>query len=168
MAKTGTEIHIPLWKTTFVITLGLPFSWKIFYFSSVAFALASFVYSTWCPAINRDYRSFAEFHAEGKGSRQIVLELFVSNGSLAGDDVQLRKEFLKQFDVTKKARDHNDGLYEIGIPDWKQPDAFWWVRGHSDYARPFARSICAVFYGIGFLLLFVVVAQNFMYVWRFV
>ena len=72
LATIGPEIEIPLWESTITITIGLPFSWKMFYFSAVGFSLASLLYSTGCPYIIRDYERFSDFRDEGKGSTQLI------------------------------------------------------------------------------------------------
>ena len=46
-------------------------SWKLFYFSSVSFAIAGLTYFLQCPEIVRDHDSAAHFVAAGKGPAQI-------------------------------------------------------------------------------------------------
>ncbi len=170
LAKTGPGIHVPLGKSELTITLGLPFSWKMFYFSSVAFALASLLYSTLCPAIIRDYPSFAEFNAEGRGPRETVRELFANHGSSSNADVLTRKGFIKRFQPRPGATGHDEAtilqvdMFERGTDS----DAFFWVRERCEKKNPWGRFFCAVSYAIGFGFIGFVLWQNFQYVWRFV
>ena len=67
LIKVGPEIQIPIGKSVVTFNLDLPFSWKMFYFASVAFAVASFIYSVWCPEFVRRYSTFSDYTDDGKG-----------------------------------------------------------------------------------------------------
>lgn len=168
LAKTGSQINIPLWKSTLTITLGLPFSWKMFYFSSVAFAAASFLYSTQCPSLVRDYDRFSDFADQGKGARHIVQELVVIRSKFSSTDVHFRKWFIDRFALEPGAVGNDlQRMLDMDIPKHKLADAFWWVREHADQTKPMVRATCSFCYVIGFVLIFLVLCQNFYYVCRF-
>jgi len=67
LSKTGNELTIPLGTGELVIPLGLPFSWKLFYFGAVSFSIGSLAYAVFCPALIREYDSYEEFDKSGKG-----------------------------------------------------------------------------------------------------
>ncbi|MBA3483916.1 MAG: hypothetical protein H0T51_19090, partial [Pirellulales bacterium] len=105
LSKAGTEIRIGFGENAIEIPLRLPFSWKLFYFGSVAFAVGNFLYRTFCPPLIRDYSTFTEFEHEGKGP-DFILDQFletsfnlVEHGSTAKKDYGkcIVREFLTHF-----------------------------------------------------------------------
>lgn len=165
--------------------LALPFSWKLFYFSSVAFAVASLLYSLACPRVVRDYQRYSEWSDQGRGDRQIARELFfllfrpsVSAiqqeavvehfAEITNAEVPRREEMAFPEAVAPAARVDLQKVFDIRIPDERMlPTAFWYVRDYADEIRPLARLLCAAFFIVGFGFLGVVVVQNFGYVWRY-
>jgi hypothetical protein len=181
LEKTGTEIKVPIWYSEYTITLGLPFSWKIFYYSSIAFALASFLYSTRCPQLIRGYNRFSEFIDEGKGGRQIIGALYSliwrpsELSPQRTSDMSVIMQFIEKYCVFRSGHPSEsegpDRLWsrlfrEADIPEDRLSEAFWTVRGYADHVNPFSRLFCIVLYFIGFILLFIIAIQNFSYVWR--
>ena len=49
------------------ISVTLPFSWKLFYFSAVAISVAGLIYTCACPELIRNFTTFREFQSEGRG-----------------------------------------------------------------------------------------------------
>ena len=179
-----TEPHIVQLPKGFQIHLGLPFSWKFFYFSAVAFSLGSLLYSLGCPRIVRNYKGYSEWAEQGRGDRQIVRELFLlifrptvsANRQQAilehfadtvSADVPRRNELAFPEGTAVLGEIDLQRLFEVRIPDKDLSTAFWYLRDYADEIRPLARLACALLFGAGFMLLAVVVAQNFTYVWRY-
>jgi hypothetical protein len=174
LGSIGTAIHIPIWDHT--IILSLPFSWKAFYFSSVAFTIASFFYTFWCPPIIRDYKILSDFFAEGKGFRELreAMHLLV----FSYDDDDSRRSLIRDFADSisyKFSRDqyisYLDYLSEIDdslkeISEKKLPSCFSFMRETLDKANPVVRAICFVMYVVGFIFIAVVFFENFLYVLR--
>ncbi len=161
-----------LFGTTLTFHLGLPFSWKLFYYAAVAFAAFSFLYAIRCPRIVRDYDRFRDFIDEGRGGRQILqeaLHVFWRPSPFSAPEIQ--REVVRRFLTSighHLADDPNLSpaqLREFDIPQGREADAFWLVRGHADTAHPFARALCAVLTTLGFFLIVIVVYENFRYVW---
>src|SRR5437764_13934173 len=50
-----------------MVFLHLPFSWSAFYFSAVAFSVASALFAFFCPRMIKQYSSFGEFFRESSG-----------------------------------------------------------------------------------------------------
>jgi len=67
-----------LFDRVWAIDFSLPFSWQIFYFSSVSFALATLFYNIWCPEFLKKYRFPSDLKKEGKEAF-FMLEYFVAN-----------------------------------------------------------------------------------------
>src|SRR5262249_2600385 len=53
------------------LNMDLPFSWVLFYFGALAFALAYFIYFHACPALIRDFDEYSDYKAAGKGESYI-------------------------------------------------------------------------------------------------
>lgn len=182
LAQIGPEIEIPFWQSSITITLGLPFSWKMFYFSAIGFAFASFLYSMRCPAIIRDYDRFSDFEQEGKGSTQLIgaLSPLVLRPSLFEhyDHRRWLENFINRFcelprdpptDFLKSHRETYEVLDQTRIRDSNLlPDAFWVIRSYADRSSPLPRMACGLFYLVAFVFVLIVLGQNFLYVWTVV
>lgn len=183
-ALYSSEPHILHLPQGLRLHLELPFSWKVFYFSSVIFAVASLLYSIACPRVVRDYQRYSEWSEQGRGDRQIVRELFFllfrpsvpaiqqealveHFAEITNSKVPRREEMVFPEGVVPAARVDLQRVFDMRIPDVGMlPTAFWYVRDYADEIRPLARLLCAAFFTLGFGLLGVVAVQNFAYVWR--
>jgi hypothetical protein len=67
LAAMPNKIHIPWFEFDIPLAIDLPFSWEAFYFSAVFFAIASFLFGISCPSIIKNYDSFTDYEAEGRG-----------------------------------------------------------------------------------------------------
>lgn len=189
LLKIGPEIKIPLWDSEIILNLSLPFSWQMFYFSAVAFAIASAIYSIGCPKIVSDYERYSEFKDEGKGQDQIKTEFIrVFPNKLHKDIITTVKKYIIRYCLSAgKSLDSDWWEYHLESESWEQPttilidvvdtsnieiekqgDAFWYVRSYADSANPVYRILCIICYLIAFIFVFIVLGQNFLYVWRFV
>ena len=179
--KIGPEIHIPLWKNEIVLTLTLPFSWQMFYFSSVGFAIASAIYSLACPNIVSSYEKYSEFADEGKGADQIRAALWhVLKSKGRTEALDIAHDFLARYCGAEPTvmDDESPGplSYDPGIiidvldsedmDQDKLPAAFWQVRNYADVQSPILRRVCWISYILAFLLILIVLFQNFLYVVR--
>jgi hypothetical protein len=68
----------PVFEDVLQLTFTVPFSWRVFYFSSIAFAAATTVYSLRCPWIIRDFKHFAEFEELAKSPQLIQAALLAA------------------------------------------------------------------------------------------
>jgi hypothetical protein len=160
------------------IRLGLPFSWKAFYFAAVAFAIASFVFSVFCPPIIRDHNTFREFADKGMGTTQIVSAVLSRFPSLSPEDKRARNDFSAIYVSHRADAEYTSRLQRAeakGTEDWplvaqisepRLADAFWAARSHLDSVYRVARMICVFCYAIGFLFSFAVLLQGFSFVLR--
>ncbi len=182
LEHVGQQHDIRLFGATLHISLGLPFSWKILFYASFVFSIASFVYSIACPGLVRSYQRFSDFTAEGKASRQII-DAFSDTLHRSGS-VVFFDEFVEKFTVfspehaetsttivspiyTRGADLHaRRTLVRARVPDDRLADAFWYVRDLADIASPKLRWLCLICYSAGFALLSVILIQNLLYVVR--
>jgi hypothetical protein len=174
IAPLNRVITIPLFDVTWRINLSLPFSWKIFYFSAVAFGIANAVLVLACPHIVKSYRVYAQFRDDGLGGSQVLkyfLDVWSSNG---GKNMPHLNSFLSHCgrgDLVDAARAANwFQLYQLvgslEIPQDRTGDAFFWVWTYSDIHNRLLRGLCAFFYAVGFSLFAVVLFQNLLAVIR--
>ncbi len=191
------ELELSFLGNPLTLTLDLPFSWKMFYFGAVAAAIASAVYSTYCPNIIRDYERYWELNREGKGSRHItraLLEAAASHSlltppkqgsllmrlcrkhSLPDLGIERRRAFLGEFlerysdNFGQNEPDPADAWilsHKTEIKADKLAEAFWYVRDIADRTRPMARVVAGSCYVVALGFLAAVLLQNFVYVVRF-
>ena len=136
---------------TVEINARLPFSWKVFYFSSAFFAVAGLIYSFRCMGLAKYFRTFTEYESEGRGILPLLLAARVHGDKISENSV---RRFIT--------------LAQSGEPVDREltAEAFWAIRGHQDTLRPKSLAVCAIFYFAGFSLLAWVIAQNFLFVVR--
>ncbi|MBX3420474.1 MAG: hypothetical protein KF752_02850 [Pirellulaceae bacterium] len=130
---------------TFSIAIGLPFSWKLFFFAAASFSLATAIFQIKCPKIIQEHDDYSGFTNAGKGRphlEQYVAEL---------------KQDAKSF----------------GIPDPRDNDfaehlceAYWKIRTASDETHSKLRTVCMVCNYVGMALIGIVASQNVYYVIR--
>lgn len=180
--KLPEDVEIRSLGAVFRISLALPFSWTMFYFSSVFFVIATSLYYVFCPQIIKDFRSFRAFQEEGRSQeaikRLLLDSLFIVWSPTPAWVITRYNEFVEQYcsgspyegPITTKTTDLigylNDHLRSIKLKEDAIADAFWHIRHLPDRTRAMAREGCLFAYLFGFALLLFVVAQNFMYVWR--
>lgn len=161
MAKALLNIKQRLSFTVFgesmEVSLGLPFSWKIFYFSAVCFSIAGVIYSWRCHVLVKRYASFTEFIQEGRGVSHLrSYAATLPNVPSAVQHLLSRHEM---------PLDDNPSDREIAR-DRALADAFWMLRNAANHSDRVGLAVCFTFYALGFILLGVLLIQNFLYVVR--
>jgi len=137
-------------STSIRMDFELPFSWTLFYFSSVAFAAASLLYATRCPSVVKFHRHAADFAAKGKSFDHLI-----AFASELGEP--LRGKLIKKIEYDR-AHLRPEALTEVIYK------LFWNVYAKADSRRRQSRALCGVLYVVGFVLIGIVMAQNFLYV----
>lgn len=177
--EVNPVIKIPLWGSEHILNLGLPFSWKMFYFSAVACAISSAVYSFGCPNIVAYYKNFSDFAEGRRGTDLIKSQMY--KALTTREPISNPNHLINMFTdgycqkLPDKMRDPHPWedrfsviLEEAVIRDDKLEDTFEFVRSLSNLSNPKLRVFCGVCYSIAFLLILIVLVQNFIYVWQFV
>ncbi len=137
------ELTFTVFSQEIALRINLPFSWKMFYFSSAAFALASTLFFLFCPHIVRAFGSFTEFLDEGR-SPDYLAHVGREN-----------PEVLRALNTYRLGgKRDSDAL----------SDAFWTARGAADVSRKVSLRATAFAFCIGLILLAMVLIQNFIFV----
>lgn len=134
---------------SFRVELELPFSWKVFYFSAICFALANIIYSIRCPTLIKDHPSYSSFTSEGK-----------PNWHLRGYAEEVGIKFEEYKDELRENMELEKN-YGVNIEDqeWNQ-SLFWHIFWSADRKRQVAYYATLLLYFIGFILIGYVVLQN--------
>lgn len=168
------EIH--LWGSTYKLVVDLPFNWKMFYFSAVAFALATLLNSWKCPPIIKDYDFFDDYQKDGNS--ELMLKMDIQRH--AKDKVNLSHEmehchtFIRSFcktidpDASHPPTDPDTLMTDFRIQPDRMSDAFHFTRGVTQSWYPIIRLCCVVLYTVGLLLLSCVFIRTFIFVIKFV
>lgn len=173
------EVKIRLFDQEWHLDISLPFSWQFFFFSSTAFALATILYSAFCPRIIKEYRSAAEFFGAGgtRGNLQDHVKslsrcgrIWESNkswrqaGYIIGDCVRDHYLDLSAHDARGDIADGYGRSVPMETIDRQTKEAFAHIRrlaGRRDY---WVRLGSCLLYLVGFVLLAIVFCQNVKYV----
>lgn len=141
------------------VNVDLPFSWKAFFFASVAFTVASLVYVLRCPTFVREHKDFADFTSKGKKQLYIGLAAKVVDSRIK--DEWVRQDFIDSYNSWVKDRDGRDIDTEQS-----RRETFWMVYERLDDDHFGWRVLLGFLYLIGFLLIGRVAVQNVWYVVR--
>ncbi len=184
------RIEIPWVETPIELNVSLPFSWTVFYFSAVFFALGSALYSIACPHIIKSYRNFAEFLEHGEGGKYLynqskqhlnardpsganlamIIDSYLTSTYKEEDLIKFLD--LNDIDYTQSDRStspfrldyHPDDKLLMSIPQDRLGSVFSFFRGLNDDSKLPHRAACCILYIVGFALLAFVLLQNFIYV----
>ena len=131
------------------MSLALPFTWQVFYFSALCIVIANVIYQVFCPAIIKDHSNYSHFKAEGKGTNQ--LEKYSSQTQF---NVELHR--LNELAGIKTTNEAEDELQKL----------FWDIYENASKLHKSARITCVIFLGIGLLLIGWVIVENMTWVIR--
>ena len=153
LEKVGDVARVTIWDYSFELQIGLPFSWKMFYLSSVCFVLANLISHFRCYKLIRDHVNYSDFIQAGKGMGQ--LEEYANEYNVSHE---FRREFLPS--VVRERLSMN----EFSTKEEKIKFNYWNLVKCMDSHRENWRLCCFLLYLAGFVLLSVVFFQNFQYV----
>jgi hypothetical protein len=191
MLSNVNHIKIPMFDGSITIHLTLPFSWKILFYSSLSFAIANTLYIILCPPLIKIYKDFKDFVDRG-GSQEELKIAFMKASSKWSDIIV--KDFIAKYDIKPiedveksigNAQERGEYgfvsedlkmflpsnwykyiLYHMKIAPDKVSDAFHFVSSILDNAKNIGFYITLSFYLIGFVLLFTLIKQNFLFVFN--
>lgn len=134
------------------LNLSLPFSWVVFYFSALAFAVANFVFKVGCPSIIQENDSFSDFKASRKGITHLDKYLF---------EAGMNWEGLRQALEREDEHFHDNMQIEVyeGKPEPLQRE-FWMVTRYADQWARRTRHLAALSYLFAFALIAIVIVEN--------
>ena len=160
----------------------LPFSWIVFFFAALAVAIANTVYSFCCPSMVKAFRSFSEFDASGRSARYLREQLealvkkpvamsigeamLVTSGPIV--EAASKQYGIPSEDGISSGLDGSWNTFEARQKEAQLKSAFNFVRDCENVTKPWWRFAASICYILGFVLVFVVFAQNVWYVLKFV
>jgi hypothetical protein len=151
----------------FTLALELPFSWKVFYFSAVAFSIASFIYSVWCPSIVRNFEHYMAFLQQG---RDINYFARYEGRYKKVDELLSKFDELESVSPFSKLSEHMSGPSLERMETRERvarqvtQELFWTARASEDGQSRWAFGFCAFFYIAGSGLILWVLGENLFYV----
>lgn len=160
LEKAEDTARVTVFCYTFDLSLALPFSWVMFYFSALAFASSFSVYILRCPRIIKDHRGYADFADARKGVSHLDKYLHEAEMNWAGVDK-----------IQRAMAEHFSDTHEVGDPESPDDDLrkkFWVVFNFAQTIRPWSRGFIALLSFLGATLLIIVLSQNFLFVLRFI
>jgi hypothetical protein len=155
------------------VFLHLPFSWSAFYFSAVAFAVASGLFALFCPRMVKQYSSFGEFFRESSGAREL-LDHYFSLDKASREDVlpglyveahhalRIPQPRIGPRDPTALQIEAVSTIRRVKREE--MTDIFSTLRHAHDKRFPLVRKTVVIFYAIGFVLIGFVALQNLIWV----
>ncbi|WP_057833216.1 hypothetical protein [Colwellia sp. TT2012] len=173
---TGDEIVVTIFNATFRMTLNLPFSWSLFYFSAVCFSFASITYLFKCPKSIDKYDSFEAWEKLGRDPTALIRSFLASYRDDKGMEPHIitdktKNYFLKHYleykgDVDKVTKEPRTplALIKAGIPEGNIKGVYYYVFDTVKFVSVKARLIMLISYTLGFLCFGAVLIQNFIYV----
>lgn len=146
-SKLESTLTIHIQEKLYTITLALPFSWSIFYFSAFFFLIGNIIYKISVPIIINDNDSYADFMNEGKG----------------------KYELIKYIEKEKLSENGFYDLYDIApLKEHIKNDYFWQIWGSSNDLYCPSKIIVFILYTIGIFLISIVFIQNLYFVSNYV
>lgn len=186
LSKIQSPTAFYVFNSELLINMGLPFSWKVFFFAACFFALASLIYRAKCPPTIRKYSNYSEFREQGGSYRELHREIGISILKLKKDltHVDIFHAAKSSYAIIVGPPDHEERFSdELGKPstlegpdrlmrivqetppsDRTFPDVFWHCQNGADKRYPFTRAVLAALYAIGIGLSFVIAIQNIIFV----
>ncbi|WP_374088447.1 hypothetical protein [Methylomicrobium lacus] len=158
------------------VPLALPFSWKVFFYCSLCFAVGNLIYSLRAPEIIKRFRNYADFE-EQEGSLYLLIEATKRELRQIKDyfpDTALKETVVRY----TPDDDISDSWQRTELIDrwWKGmdslkhssrdnlPDIFSSFRLILSSTRPYWLYICTIFYAGGFIGLLCIIWENTVYV----
>lgn len=178
-AKIVDHFHgdLTIFGLAIQMPISLPFSWPCFYFASLFFAIASFVFSLRCPSLIADYSDGRDFLDRGGHSAELKNQIRAYWDNLpecpvfeivSPDAAVRRLTFIKMM-IWHMTRQESQALTEEIARSVFERGTFnegAIIDGYSDAKRVLenvdnlARTVCKWSYFSGFALLGLVVCQN--------
>ena len=171
VSQLPDPLRVSIFGHTLLLHLELPFNWFLFYFSAVCFALASGLYSVFCPKIIKEHSDFTSFYKAGEGSAALIK--LMPPTLLTGHDRDLAQKLIDaafRSPLAAPAAEirENPGKAAIELlPRIRREeltDLFDLARTKQDRDFSFLLNMAFVLYVSGFLLLGLVGLQGFKYV----
>lgn len=160
LEKVGDVANVTIFDYTFEAQLTLPFSWLVFYFSAVSFAIANVIFQIRCPNIIKDHTGYSDFKQANKGVEHLDKYLFQVNMNWEG----LRQQIERQDEYFSEVAEVSNPKAEDGMLRKR----FWAIFNQGDRIRKISKTFVVIFYAIGFALISYVFVENIVFVTGFI
>jgi hypothetical protein len=147
LSAVGDMASVTIFEYSFELQLTLPFSWKVFYFSALCFAIANLIYRIRCPKLIQEYPTYSSFKREGKPEWHLR--------DYANDIGINYEEYLRNH-----AQQMEDAEHAVVVGEKWTQSIFWHFIWEADRRRKYAQFGSAIFYILGFILIGWVVIEN--------
>jgi len=175
--KVPKTIEIPILNKVIIITIGLPFSWKVLYCSSLFFTFASMLYFIYCPKIIKRFQDYKGFKESGLTASFLHKELTKCiNKKTKGNNTSDLVRFIlkKNIHSLDKIRDKDEIeniiryldpiLKSNSSEDTAAKSSFHFIYTASQYRHNIIRLATIASYTIGIILIVIIISQKVYYV----
>ncbi len=145
------------------IEIEIPFNWKIAFYGSLFYALATLLYQLFCPHVVKNYQNYSEFSKSGRGIGYLIWCLTTRYGNSFQSMHPNVAAYLETFGLKKNMLDgrHYDVIaQEIHMLDQDMPTFFWYVVERLDFYKLYIRQAVLLLYTIGSLFFIWVILEN--------
>ena len=156
LENVNESATVTIFNYTFEAQLTLPFSWLVFYFSAMAFAIANLIFQFRCPDIVKEHDDYTDFKQANMGVEHLDSYMDQVDLKWAGLDRLLEGQdqyFIEIADAQNPKQD--DGLLR---------KRFWAVYLVAKSHRHKSKITALILYAIGFFLFSIVLIQNIIFV----
>ena len=158
LRKIETPLAINVNKNqNLILDLSLPFSWKLFFLSSLAVVVGNILYNLFCPRLIKEFNNYSEFKKTGRNSLSLLSYIPIR-------DATLNKQFEGKYkDIELQQDNWIDNETYVSELDKSLKINFWDLYNRLNKSTPMIRVITYIFYLIGVLLFVTVIIQNVIY-----
>ncbi len=162
------SFDVVVFGNTVAIPFCLPFRWTLFYFMSVAFALAQVMYLLQCPKFIKNYTNFADYQLQHRGmyilSNQLIHAYYFDHSkNLESSIVSIHSGIGKSLSEVKKNSQAGSNLHHgiQGAEDTIKNDIFDVLVDHLSKQNRTALLLSALLFAFGILFFIILSAQSF-------
>ncbi len=162
LSKINESIKITIDGNLYEFVIELPFSWEVFFYSSLCFVIGNVIFLVLAPELIKDFKDYGEY----TGSRRNIHHL--SRYMTEKYKLHLNNIRAKELESSK---DYEDLKRRIGFNDSSknqnpkaEEDQFWSLYDYLNIEYRYFRYICTAFYAIGFVLFSWVIIRNIFWV----
>jgi len=183
--KLNEVITINVFGAQISLNFTLPFTWKIFFFASLFFALGQLIFNIYCPPIIKNFQSFTDFQKHGLTCLDIKHAFLVTTHFMdnidnpyyemeASDELKnfykaatgkrfsmLTEEdrafFIKPSDIPTQ---NVDRIIALVVAKAKEPDLFSFVKARSEGSNYKKLLLSSISFLLGITLLLINLIEN--------
>jgi hypothetical protein len=162
LSKINNSIKITIDGNLYEFVIELPFSWEVFFYSSLCFVIGNVIFLVLAPELIKDFKDYGEY----TGSRRNIHHLsryMTEKYKLHLNNVRDKElENSKVYEELRRLSGSN-GSSNKQAPKTEE-DQFWWLYDYLNTEYRYFRYICSAFYAIGFVLFSWVIIRNIFWV----